>query len=242
MNELIDQSGDSVTPPRAPNGDEDALELLRGFIAGGGYRPGDRLPPERELTTRLGVTRTTLRKALDALARDGAIWRHVGRGTFVASASTGGPGLASLAQLSRQVSPLQMMRARLSLEPAVAREAAVNASENGIARLTEAKDAAVAAEDWDEYEACDDAFHRAIAEATDNALLLALFDQLNQVRRAVAWETVVRSSIRPPRDHTSFAEHDRIVTAIAARKAGEAHAAMREHLSSVSARLFGDAW
>ncbi len=44
------------------------------------------------------------------------------------------------------------------------------------------------ASSWAEYEVQDDLFHRAIAEASDNILLLSLFDQLNQVRRAVAWE------------------------------------------------------
>ena len=47
-----------------------------------------------------------------------------------------------------------------------------------------------------------------------NVLLLSLFDQLNQVRRAVAWNTVVRELPRPPADHSSFAEHDRIAAAI----------------------------
>lgn len=236
MNELVDQYG---APRAARAGTGEPLSALREFIANGGYRPGDRLPPERELTNRLGLTRTNLRKALDTLERDGAIWRHVGKGTFVSGPVNGASG-ARPSDLSQIVSPLQMMRARLSLEPAVAREAAINASENGVARIIAAKDAAVAAESWDDYEAFDDAFHRAIAEATENALLLALFDQLNRVRRAVAWDTVVRSSDRPPRDHRSFAEHQDIAAAIKARNASQAHAAMRGHLASVSSRLFGD--
>jgi DNA-binding FadR family transcriptional regulator len=64
---------------------------------------------------------------------------------------------------------------------------------------------------------------------------------MNQVRRAVAWNSVIRHSVRPPRNHTSFAEHDLIAEAIAARKPADAHAAMRKHLGSVSARLFEEA-
>ncbi len=218
---------------------DDAIATLTAFIAAGGYSPGDRLPPERELIVNLNMSRNTLRKALDALERDGAIWRHVGKGTFVA-AHGGTSGTGSLAELSQQVTPIQLMRARLSLEPAIAREAAIHASEEAVTRLKIARDRCVDAPDWDEYEAQDDALHRAVAEATDNVLLLSLFDQLNQVRRAVAWNTVVRQSNRPPRDHTSFAEHESLVSAIEARDPAAAHTAMRGHLGSVATRLFGE--
>lgn len=217
----------------------DNVDALRAFIVNGNYRPGDRLPPERELIFKLGMSRTTLRKALDVLERDGEIWRHVGKGTFVA-AHGGGAGTGSLAELSRTVTPVQLMRARLSLEPALAREAAVNASDGAVARLRRARDRCLDASNWDDYEARDDAFHRAVAEATGNVLLLSLFDHLNQVRRAVAWNTVIRSSDRPARDHSSFGEHDVLIAAIEARDPAAAHDAMRTHLGSVSTRLFGE--
>lgn len=216
-----------------------ATEVLRSFIEDGGYAPGDRLPPERELMVSLGVTRSTLRNALDRLEHEGQIWRHVGKGTFIAAYSeAAGPG--RLAALSRQVTPVQMMRARLSLEPAIAREAAVNAPDKAVLKIRAARDRAFNAQDWDTYEAEDDAFHRAIAEATGNVLLIELFDQLNQVRRTVSWDLIIRSSTRPPSDHASFAEHDRITEAITARNPAEAHAAMRDHLNSVAARLIGE--
>ena len=134
-----------------------------------------------------------------------------------------------------------MMRARLALEPAIAREAAINASEDAVVRLRIARERAETAQNWDEYEARDDAFHRAVAEATNNALFLALFDQLNQVHRAVAWSVVVRQTETPPCNHSSFTEHQSITQAIEARDPAQAQAAMRTHLSSVSARLFGEA-
>ena len=149
--------------------------------------------------------------------------------SIVAAAATGGAG--PLADLGRQITPVRMMRARLCIEPAIARESAINASGEAITRMKLARDRAEAASSWADYEAQDDLFHRSIAEAADNILLLALFDQLNQVRRAVAIGNVTRQSATPPRDHSSFAEHDRII---------EAYEAMRQHLGSVSARLFGE--
>jgi len=216
-----------------------ALEQLRGFIDAGGYQPGDRLPAERELIDSLGLSRNALRKGLDALEREGAIWRHVGKGTFIA-ATDGEGAFPGLIELSRQVTPVQMMRARLSLEPAIAREAAANASAESIVRLRIARDRALDAKNWDTYEAQDDAFHHSIAEATGNVLLCSLFDHLNQVRRAVAWRQVIRTTDRPPRDHPSFAEHDAIMAAIETRAPADAHTAMRDHLNSVANRLFGD--
>lgn len=218
---------------------KEANEALLDFIESGNFAPGDRLPPERQLIVQLGMSRTTLRKILDKLENEGRIWRHVGKGTFIASRSES-TRPHRLGELSGQVSPVHMMRARLSLEPAIAREAAINASDAAVQRIMAARDRAAEAPGWDEYEAEDDAFHRTIAEATGNVLLLELFDQLNQVRRAVAWNTVIRHSPRPPRDHSSFQEHELIAAAIAARNPSQAHAAMRDHLGSVSARLFGE--
>ena len=213
---------------------------LREFIMEGGYEAGSKLPPERELTERLSMTRTELRKALDALEREGAVWRHVGKGTFVAD-DTGEVTDDALINLGRKLTPYRMMRARLVIEPAIAREAAVNASGEDLESMRRAMQRTRSATTWSEYEEQDDLLHHLIAQSSDNLLLVSLFDQLNQVRRAVAWGTVVRETTRPPRTHTSFDEHDKIATAIADRDPEAAYESMRTHLRSVSDRLFAEA-
>ncbi len=215
-------------------GGSDVLERLRDYIGRGGFGPGDRLPPERQLIDELEVSRGALRRALEALERQGTIWRHVGKGTFVASEARSDP----VADLGRQMTPMRMMQARLSLEPALAREAAVHATGEAMAAIERALDRAEAATSWGEYEAQDDAFHRAVAEAADNVFLTDTFDRLNRVRRAVTWSAVARRSARPPGDHSSFAEHRAILDAISSRDADAAWEAMRRHLKSVSERLF----
>jgi DNA-binding FadR family transcriptional regulator len=223
----------------SPSNNTDPIIRLRRFIEEGGFERGVRLPPERQLTTQLGMTRATLRKALEVLERDGVIWRHVGKGTFIADGSPQPPA-GSISELTRQITPFRMMRARMAIEPAIAREAAINASGDTQRRLQLAQERAKAASNWHDYEIQDDLFHRAIAEASDNALLVALFDQLNDVRRAVAWGNVTRQSAQPSPDHSSFAEHDAIAAAITNRDPGAAYEAMRAHLRSVSQRLFGE--
>lgn len=226
---MLEQMADTLDP----------VARLRSYIVDGGYTPGVKLPPERHLTDEFGMTRSTLRKALAALEREGVIWRHVGKGTFIADGSPQAPGSA-LVELGRQLTPFRMMRARMAVEPAIAREAAVNASGDTQLRMHRALERSKASSTWKEYEIQDDIFHRTVAEASDNLLLLSLFDQLNGVRRAVAWGNVTRRSALPSPDHSSFAEHDAIAMAIANRDPVAAYEAMRAHLRSVSQRLFGE--
>jgi DNA-binding FadR family transcriptional regulator len=215
-----------------------ALVQLRAFIADRAFKPGERLPPERLLCIELGLKRTDLRRALEALEKENRLWRHVGKGTFLTDQdAAAAPG--ALDQLAHQVSPADVMRARAALEPAIAREAALHASASAIAKLRLNVTRAVRAATWREYEALDNEFHRQIAESSGSTTLLALFDQLNMLRRMVSWGRVVRSGPRPPAQHSSFAEHARIVEEIALRSPESAQSAMRLHLRSVETRLLG---
>src|SRR6056297_2463571 len=92
---------------------DDAAERLRALMTSESYGPGDRLPAERELIDLLGVGRAALRRALEQLEREGAIWRHVGKGTFVgpAAASAATAPLDMFAGIGAQLTPFRMMRA-----------------------------------------------------------------------------------------------------------------------------------
>lgn len=222
------------------NGDIEIITRLRGFIDDGAFRPGDRLPAERHLISELGIPRGALRRAFDALEREGTIWRHVGKGTFMSRDGHGThSGLGDwTGDIAHHLTPLRMVRARLCIEPAIAREAAVNASSEALTRMRHALERASTATNWQDYEKQDDLFHRAIAQATDNPLLVGLFDQLNKVRRAVAFDAVKRDTARPSENHSSFAEHETIAQSIEKRDRAAAQDAMQSHLQSVSRRLF----
>jgi DNA-binding FadR family transcriptional regulator len=86
----------------------DPVDRLRSYIAEGGFGEGAKLPPERQLTEVLGLSRSTL----GGLERDGLIWRHVGNDTFVAQSGQRGD-TDPLIQLGRQLTPFRMMRAHL---------------------------------------------------------------------------------------------------------------------------------
>src|SRR3546814_19498737 len=73
------------------------------------------------------------------------------------------------------------------------------------------------AQTWRQYENSDNRLHRAVAEAAHNTVLLALFDTLNAARRAVVWGRLRDKIDRPPADHPSLSDHDRLGRAIEER-------------------------
>ncbi len=208
---------------------------LRAFLAQAELPEDGRLPPERDLASALGVTRTELRKALGTLEAEGQIWRHVGKGTFIGNRPT--DSLSDIATLAKRTNPAELMRARLIIEPEIARAAALTATPMHLAELrlcqTRTRDAAT----WRQYENWDTRLHRTIAEATQNTPLLGMFDMLNSLRRAVTWGRLRVDPIKPSPSHHSFEEHEVIITAIENRDMNGAAAAMRTHLQSVERNL-----
>jgi DNA-binding FadR family transcriptional regulator len=217
------------------NGGHAALVQLQAYLAQLDLPSDGRLPAERELCEHLGVSRGDLRKALDVLERDGHIWRHVGKGTFIGS----GPveEAIGIAEIAGSSSPADVMRARLIIEPEIAREAALHATAADITAMRQSLVQTREAATWRQYENIDNLLHRQIAQASRNNVLLGLFDVLNAVRRTVVWGRLRSDASRPPANHHSFGDHERIVSAVADRDLAGAAAAMRLHLQQVGQRL-----
>ena len=89
-----------------------ALAELRRRLEAGDY-DNLRLPPERELAAMLGVGRRAVREALDALEKEGSVWRRQGQGTFAAGSHTL-LGEQEIARLAHRVNPLEAIEARLA--------------------------------------------------------------------------------------------------------------------------------
>jgi DNA-binding FadR family transcriptional regulator len=208
---------------------------LRAYLAQTTLPEDGRLPPERDLSAALGVTRTELRKALGTLEAEGQIWRHVGKGTFMGNRPV--DTLSDIAALSKRTNPAELMRARLIIEPEIARAAALTATPMHLAELRMCQARTREAATWRQYETWDTRLHRTVAEATQNTPLLGLFDMLNALRRAVTWGRLRSNPVKPEPNHHSFTEHETIVTAIENRDMNGAAAAMRTHLQSVERNL-----
>lgn len=213
------------------NSAESALTQLKAWLAQKELPAGGRLPPERELCELLGVTRGGLRKALSTLEQNGELWRQVGKGTFIGSKPQ--EQILSVANIAEGSNPMEVMQARLMFEPMLASEAAVHATGSHLEELTRCIRQQREASTWRQYENADNRFHRVIAEATRNSVLVSLFDQLNAVRRAVVWGRLRKEQDHPPSSHHSFSQHEAIVKAISDRDPQTAYQHMYDHLLTV---------
>lgn len=209
---------------------EEVMLRFREMIHLGELRPGDRLPPERELAKRLGVSRPTLRAGIRSLAAVGVLKSKQGAGTFVVNVD-GPPALDS--------SPLRMMaalhgfttsemfEARRALEMAIAGLAAERVTSEHLATLSEEIAGMFASLDEPEQFLIHDMhFHQTVAAASGNRILTALMNMVATILFDVRSKTVKRAT-----DLKESANmHLKIYRAIRERNWEEARNAMRRHL------------
>jgi len=207
---------------------EQVVSQVRGMIARGELRPGDRLPAERELAKQLGISRPSLRSGLRALIGKGVLRSRHGAGTFVAD---GPPTLdsesLSLLAVLHGFTFDNMFEARLVLEVSVAGLAAERATGDELATLAEELAAMYATiDDPQQYLIHDIRFHRAIAASSGNPILATLVEMVSAVMYDRRRATIGRAHDFKE----SLAMHQRVYRAIRARRPDEARAAMEEHI------------
>lgn len=198
-------------------------------IAGGTYEAGQRLPPEREMATRFGVSRTVIREAMQSLTSRGVITVRPGSGVFVAQeqAAAATESIRLLVLGTSELSYQQVYEVRESLEGRIAALAAERATTTDMTRLQEALAALDTAVTGEDYAQADGAFHVTIADLAHNQLfrivLEAIRDVMIEVRRRVAYVPAARERVT--------ADHHAIAEAILARDASTARRLMEEHLA-----------
>ncbi len=199
---------------------EQVVERIKNMIMQGVYQKGDLLPSEKELIEMMGVSRITVREGLRLLSETGVIRTHKGKGSYVLIDAAQMASNRNNGQEAYPKSFLDSTNARLLLEPPVAREAALHATEEEIANI-----AAHLRTDGEELQD----FHRAVMAAVHNPVLLELFDRLILMENAPPMMTLV-----PPYRQKSVAaqlqlQHERIYEAIRRRDGEFAYFYMLEH-------------
>lgn len=211
------------------------------LIVAGELKPGDSLPPERELAERFGVSRTAVREAIKVLAQKQLVLVQRGRGAVIAhpSLSLISDSLNLFLKLEK-ASAQQLIEVRFGLEPEIASLAAARATPEQIAeleRIVIAHDAAFP--DAEVAAPLDVSFHTALCDAAQNAVAKALLVSIQDL----LYESILASYHSANGNGTGVSElprdartHMHIVDAIRARDGHLARQHMRDHLTQVANR------
>lgn len=212
-------------------------ETLLRELADGTWRPGERLPTERDLAQRHGLGRTVVRRVLQGLKDQGLITQTVGSGTYVGDGAARRLAERRRADDATRVSPAELMAARLVLEPAIVDLVVAHATAADFARIDDCLRRAETATGVEAFERWDGALHEAIAEAAHNAFVTGVFRLMNQARAQGEWGALKRRSLTPERRSAYQREHRALVDALKHRDAQRARALCVEHLRHVRANL-----
>jgi GntR family transcriptional regulator, transcriptional repressor for pyruvate dehydrogenase complex len=209
---------------------DQAIEKIKDLIVSGEFAPGSKLPKERELAERLGLSRNSLREAVRALTLIGVLEPRQGDGTYVTSLE---PelllaGTAFVSDLLTGATVLELHEVRRILEPAATAMAATRLSGAELRELRECLERMDTAETTQTFIDSDLEFHRIIVGACGNATLASLIQNLSGgTLRARMWRAI---NERGAVDSTRQLHHD-IYRALVARDPNLAAAADLIHLA-----------
>jgi GntR family transcriptional repressor for pyruvate dehydrogenase complex len=211
---------------------EQIVAQIEQRVLSGELRDGDHLGSERELAERFGASRTAVREALKTLAQKGLVDMRPGRGTIVIDGTSRAMrhSLHLMMRVEHLHNPVNLVEVREILEPEIAALAAARATQEEIAALREAvalMDRAL--DDADTYIATDNDFHRTLAGATRNPLILALTDSI--VGLLSEQRKLIFSVEGGPQ--RGQAHHKSLLDMVARRDADGARERMRAHMRQV---------
>jgi GntR family transcriptional repressor for pyruvate dehydrogenase complex len=210
---------------------EKVVEQIERRILSGELKIGAQLPSERELSEQFGVSRTAVREAIKALREKGLVEVRPGHGTFITNDTSQAArnSLGLMLRIGHSDSSKDLVEVREMLEPQIAAQAAILATDEQIAVMQAAVNAMDAAmNDAKTFIEADLDFHLALAEATQNALIPTLLDFIVALLREQRTRIFVEGGAQRGQFH-----HKRILEAVKARNADTARQAMQDHLKQV---------
>ena len=211
---------------------DEAIERIKSMIVSGELQPGDRLPKEDELAAELGLSRSSLREAVRALALVRILDVRQGDGTYVTSLS---PKLlldamSFVIDFHRDDSVLEFLEVRRILEPAATAMAARRITEEQVEELRALLAQVPPEADVETFVANDLAFHKAVVSHCGNAVLASLLDSMSgTTNRARIWRGVTDEHAH----ERTLREHLAIVDALARHQPEIAAARATVHIAGV---------
>jgi len=208
---------------------EQVIDRLRAHVTSAGLKAGDRLPPERVLAERLGVSRASVKQATVALEVQGLVEVRQGGGVYLRRDTLDAEPVATLVERRRRLP--DVLDARDALETKLAQLAATRRTEADLAAVDAAHEhmrrQVAAGEPADEG---DRLFHEAVTAAAHSGLLASFYAEIaDQIA-----ESRLESLRQPGRPAESVEQHTRIAEAIRAGDGAGAAAAMHDHVDQVS--------
>ena len=188
-------------------------------------KPGERLPAERDLATKLGVSRTSLREALIALELGGVVEVRGGSGVYVSEQAA-----LTTARPAAGPGPFEVLAARRMIEVEVAALAAKNATPAAVdAILVAVEEMEQNQDNLGENESADRNFHLAIG----NSALVGVIEYL-WAQRGSLWHKLTEHFQTEELRQLTLLDHRAILAAIASHDVAGARSAMRAHLDRVT--------
>lgn len=232
--ETIDEAFLELASDGGPS-EVEIYRKVRDAIESGRLEPGDRLPPERDLADRLGTSRNLVRRAVQRLERERRVIRHVGRGTFVASreAETGDSALPR----PPKVSPLDVLEARMVIEPGFADLVVARATEDDFSRLELRLQDMEQAPTQQEFREAGYAFHLELAKTTRNPLLVLIFETIIEARAAAGWGRLRALNDTSEARAIQASSNRKILSALQDRDAEIARRLLRSHFGQLVASI-----
>ena len=214
------------------------VEQIKTALRDGRLAPGDQLPPERDLTRQLGVSRVSVRDALRMLEAHGLVEVRVGArgGAFVTAPAPTlvGESVTHMLMLS-SVTPAQVTEARMVFELGILQLACEHATEEDLRELEEIcdrADANVAASRYDPALSAE--FHTRLARCTHNDVIALLAEAL---QGPLAGSLREARRVDPQAGQQGALEHRALVEALRAGDGAGARALMSEHLTRTAERV-----
>jgi len=202
---------------------------IQALIESEGVKPGERLPPERELASKLNVSRASLREALIALELTGVVDVRGGSGVYVSQAVESDASLPEVGP-----GPFEVLSARRLIESEVAAIAARVATDSAIDDILKAViEMETKHDDYATNENADRNFHMSIARATGNSALVGVTEYLWD-QRGRLWHKLKEHFQTEELRLETLKDHRNILEAIASHDPAAARKAMRSHLERVT--------
>ncbi|MEP7327764.1 MAG: FadR/GntR family transcriptional regulator [Betaproteobacteria bacterium] len=220
----------SIQPIAAPRLYQRIADEVARLIDAGTFKPGDRLPAERELAKSLKVSRSSLREALGSLEMQGRVVIRVGSGAYVAKAPARG---APRPRRQTEISPFDVLRTRRLVEVEAAALAARHATPAQVDAMAKAFERLAADMRANRMQsAADRDFHLCIATASGNSALALIIERLWAEVGQPLDARIEQLFVTRGRKRDNIAEHRAVLEAIRNQDPAAARRAMREHLAN----------